>query len=212
MRIILPVWRGDDVIYLIGRATQPWQADVKYLGLNNDVVTKQPMVAGIARRGSIFVEGAVDFALMLQWGLDRDYLLVGLLGTAFEFVIEQLISKMSPAAVICTDQDWPGKQTALKLATALRERGIQPYVLMDADRHQQVLAWVARTEKKTRLSDPQREKLPKGRAEIKTVQSLMEQRFIQWVHWENKAKDPGDLGALGEHGRLLFLDALSSVT
>lgn len=211
-RITFPVWRGNDAVYIIGRATQPWQADVKYLGLNDDIVTKQPMIAGVAHRGSIIVEGAVDFALLLQWGLDSDYLLIGLLGTAFEVALAQVISQMSPIAYICTDQDWVGKQTALKLAAALKKRGIQPIVFVDADRNQSVGEWVARTQQKSKLSEQERNKLPKGQAEMRAVQALIQQDCVQWVHWGNRAKDPGDLGTRGEEGKQVFLTALEEMS
>lgn len=209
-RIVFPVGDSQDrPVWMIGRALAAEMA-TKYLGLPDGLVHKQPMVMGAARHGSIWVEGAFDLAALVQWGLSDDYLLIGLLGTAFEAVVQHLLPRLPPNACICTDQDAAGKQAALKLATVLAAHGIQPRVFADADRHALVSAWVARTEKKRRLSDRERKKLTEGTVEVETVQALTEQRFIRWVRWANTAKDPGDLGAMGERGRTMFLDGLAS--
>jgi|GEM_PF-2263856 len=212
-RIVFPVLRGDHTVYLIGRATRRWQDDVKYLGMPNGVVTKQPMVTGTPKRGVIFVEGAVDFAVLVQWGLDAEWLIVGLLGTASEAAVHLLLAsrQLPPTAVLALDQDWAGKQAALKLARILRDRGVKSKVPVDADRHEAISAWVERMEQKPELSAREAEKLPSGQSEIETIAELTTDGFVHWVRWGNRVKDPGDLGARGAEGQAMLLQALDSM-
>jgi DNA primase len=207
-RIVIPVLDAQcRTVWMIGRAINDVDTP-KYLGLPEGAVHKQPMVLGNARRGTIWVEGAFDFAALAQWGLDKDYLLVGMLGTAFESIVQLLLPRLPPHAILCTDQDKAGKQAGLKLAMLLREHGIQPMVIADADRHSLVSSWVTRAMQKTVLSDRERAKLTRGQSELADIAALAEQRFIQWVRWGNTAKDPGDLCKMGERGRQWFIDAL----
>jgi DNA primase catalytic core len=207
-RIVIPVLDAQcRAMWLIGRAIQEGDSP-KYLGLPEGAVHKQPMVMGSARRSTIWVEGAFDVAALVQWGLDEDYLLVGMLGTACESIVQMLLPGLISHAIVCTDQDFAGKQAALKLAIRLSAHGITSTVLADADRHQRVAAWVAHAKQQTHLSDRARAKLTQGQKELETVETLVSQHFMRWVQWSNAAKDPGDLCKLGQRGRQLFLDAL----
>ncbi len=208
-RIVFPVLDAQErTVWMIGRAVSDGDAP-KYLGLPEGAVFKQPMVRGIARRGTIWVEGAFDFAALVQWGLDADYLLIGMLGTACESIVQALLPQLSPHAIVCTDQDLAGKQAALKLALLLREHGVQPVVLADIERHQLVSAWVTRAQHKPHLSEHERAKLTRGQSELAVVNTLIEQCLIRWVRWGNRVKDPGDLCKMVERGRQWFLDALT---
>jgi DNA primase len=207
-RIVIPVLDVQGrAVWLIGRAIQEGDSP-KYLGLPEGTVHKHPMVMGSGRRGTIWVEGAFDFAALVQWGLDEEYLLVGMLGTACESIVQMLLPRLTPHAILCTDQDFAGKQAALKLATFLSAHGITSTVIADADRHQRVTAWVAHARQQTPLSDRARVKLIQGQKELEAVETLVSQHCIRWVRWGNAAKDPGDLCKLGERGQRLFFDAL----
>ena len=112
------------IAFLIGRATQPGQ-EPKYLGLPDGLVHKQPMVAGSFRRGVIIVEGPFDFAALMQWGLDADFGLIALLGTAHAKAVEWLtVLRPRPSVFLALDQDPAGQDAAVRLTNALTERGL----------------------------------------------------------------------------------------
>ena len=210
-RAVFPVFDAQArPIWMIARALRDADAP-KYLGLPDGLVHKQPMVLGTPKRGTIWVEGAFDVAALVQWGLGADYLIVGLLGTASESVVERVIAQLPPNSLIALDQDLAGKQAALKLATHLREQGLHPAVLVDADRHDRVTACLAHMKTKPQPSDHERErtKLLMGEAEVAITQTLSDQQFSRWVRWGNHHKDPGSLCKLGQPGRTLFLAALA---
>lgn len=121
-RIVFPVFddAGDGAVYLIGRATRAWQARTKYLGLPQTLLRKAPMVLGTPQRGAILVEGPLDFAALVQWGLDREYLLVCALGTAHARAL-QVIRTRAPEMPVCiaTDMDAAGEASAAKVAAKL---------------------------------------------------------------------------------------------
>jgi DNA primase len=124
-RVIFPVVQDEDVVYMIGRATSEEGKRVKYLGLPDGLVHKQPLVKGTPRLGVIWVEGPFDVAALVQWGLDADYLLVGLLGTAHA-QMRNIVNHCSPALphYIALDQDNPGEQAAEKLRGSLQASSV----------------------------------------------------------------------------------------
>ncbi len=113
-RIIVPVMRGWETVYLIGRATRPAQKP-KYLGL---ALPKEPLI-GKARprhsRGILVVEGPFDLLLLHEWGYGRQYELLALLGTQFK---QRWLSHVGPRdrLLVATDQDDAGDATAAELA------------------------------------------------------------------------------------------------
>lgn len=117
-RIVFPVLHDADVHYLIGRATAPHQHP-KYLGLNNTITHKQPMQMGIARKGTIVVEGPFDLATLVQWGLNDDYLCIALLGTS-ERAALPLIDLHKPI-YLALDQDTAGQNAAERMCNHLRQ-------------------------------------------------------------------------------------------
>ena len=122
-RIVFPVTDdAGDVVYLIGRATQAWQDKRKYLGLAQTLVRKLPMVMGTPHRGAIWVEGPVDYAALVQWGLDPDYLLVCSLGTAHTRAIEIILAR-NPHGVtyVAADQDHAGDESVGRILRGLGE-------------------------------------------------------------------------------------------
>jgi len=129
-RIVFPVLHDADVQYLIGRATALHQ-NPKYLGLNNTIAHKQPMVMGIARKGTIVVEGPFDLATLVQWGLDDDYLCIALLGTG-ERTALPLIDLHKPI-YLALDQDTAGQNAAERMCNHLRQHTGQVITLIWPD-------------------------------------------------------------------------------
>ncbi len=147
-------------------------------------------------RGIVLVEGAVDFAALVQWGVTAEWLCIALLGTAHARVVAHLAAQhRGSPVVIALDQDKPGKEAALKTALALGEVGMTCYIVIDADRqaHHQASSATA---------------LDQARAELALIDEIAKQGFARWVHWRNHAKDCGDLLMQGEAGREQFLRAL----
>lgn len=179
-RIVLPVLDGDDAVFLIGRATRRNQQP-KYLGLPDGLAHKQPMVIGKPALGSVVVEGAFDFAALVQWGFDRHFQCVGLLGTAHSRVMSSLVSPVW----IWLDQDRAGKESALKLALTLTESGLRVLVPIDFDRHEQLRS------RASACSD-ERERAALG-AEADIGDALRAMGVTARVRWGGAVKDPADL-------------------
>jgi DNA primase len=128
-RVVFPVLEGPDAVYLIGRALRGDHLP-KYLGLPDGPTHKRPMQCGQARRGVILVEGPVDYAALLQWGLDADYHLMALLGTAHGRTVQQLTSMSPrPRVAIALDQDQAGLDAAQRVTRELVERGLNTTIL-----------------------------------------------------------------------------------
>ena len=181
-RLIFPVLDRDGApVWMLGRATRDGQQP-KYLGLPDGLTRKRPMVAGHPKRGIMLIEGAVDFAALVQWGMPQAWLCVGLLGTAHSAVIEQLAQHHSHAQVVLLlDQDAAGKDAALKASLALRERGLQPLIVVDADRHAQQQTFLAAN---LRL---QSTALASVSREVALVEQMQQHGLVRWVHWRGEA-------------------------
>lgn len=189
-RIVFPVFDAQaQPQFLIGRATQAKQQP-KYLGLPDGLVHKWPMVAGdqnkTDKRGCILVEGAVDFAALVQWQLSENWLCIALLGTAYARVVVYLRQTFPHLPVlIMLDQDKAGKAAALKTALALQEVGIQSHIVIDVDR-------------------------PISALEQALVDEMAQHQLICAVHWQGRTKDCGDL-LLQQDGRQQFMQAITSL-
>ena len=194
-RIVFPVLDAEDQpLFLIGRATTPRQQP-KYLGLPDGLVHKRPMMGGHPVHGIVLVEGAVDFAALVQWGVTAEWLCIALLGTAHARVVAHLAARQRGfPVVIALDQDKAGKEAALKTALALREVGMSSCVVIDADRQAYHHAG----------SVPASDQV---RAELALVNEIAKQGFARWVHWHNHTKDCGDL-LMQTDGAVLFHQAL----
>jgi len=112
-RIVVPVMRGWETVYLIGRATREAQRP-KYLGL---ALPKEPLTGrGRPRRsqGIIVVEGPFDLLLLHEWGYWRRFELLALLGTQFK---QRWLSHVGPddRLLVATDQDDAGEAAAAEL-------------------------------------------------------------------------------------------------
>lgn len=122
-RIVFPVMDAQGrPVWMIGRAldgaTQP-----KYLGLPDDAVHKLPLVLGTPKRGVIWVEGAFDIAALVQWGLDVDYLLIALLGTAHLQTMAMLRDRVAATShIIALDQDDAGEWAAQAMMVQMRAK------------------------------------------------------------------------------------------
>jgi DNA primase len=112
-RVIFPAMRSGNVVYMIGRVVSNTTERVKYLGLPDGLVHKQPLVVGTPRLGVIWVEGPFDVAALVQWGLDADYCIVGLLGTAHASM-HSILAECPPASphYLALDQDDAGERAA----------------------------------------------------------------------------------------------------
>ena len=194
-RIVFPVLDASgQAQFLIGRATLPGQQP-KYLGLPDGLVHKRPMMCGVAKRGIVLVEGAVDFAALVQWRLANEWLCIALLGTAHARVVAHLSQHHRSAPVlIARDQDKPGKEAALKTALSLREVGVSASIVVDADRQADLLM-----RRVTLLENAQ--------AELALVDEITHRGLARFVHWRNRAKDCGDL-LVQTDGNTLFHQAL----
>lgn len=201
-RVVFPVLDTDgSAVFLMGRATRAGQQP-KYLGLRDELAHKQPMRAGVPTLGTIIVEGAVDFAALVQWGLPADYACVALLGTAHGMALDWLIARgliASPTRIVL-DQDMAGRQNALSLARALAARGYAPKVVMCRHRYAQAAA-AAR-------SDPDPQARARWQAEVDLSRRIAEAGFALGVDWGG-AKDCGDLLQRGAAGREAFAQALA---
>jgi len=188
-RIVFPILNAQaQPQFLIGRATHAKQQP-KYLGLPDGLVHKWSMVAGAqtkrTKRGCILVEGAVDFAALVQWQLSGDWLCIALLGTAYARVVAHLRQAFPHLPVlIVLDQDKAGKAAALKAALALQDVGIQSRIVIDVDR----------------LISPPEQPL---------VDEMNQHQLVCPVHWRGRAKDCGDLLSQPD-GRQQFMQAITS--
>lgn len=113
-RLIIPVMRGWETVYLIGRATRPEQRP-KYLGL---ALPKEPLIGKnrpARSQGIIVVEGPFDLLLLHEWGYGRHFELLALLGTQFK---QRWLSHVGPddRLLVATDQDDAGEAAAVELA------------------------------------------------------------------------------------------------
>lgn len=190
-RVVFPVVDPADngVVFMIGRALHDWQQP-RYLGLRDELAHKQPMVAGRPDLGAVIVEGAVDFAALVQWEISRSYACVALMGTAHGLALDWLIRRRVPASPvrIVLDQDGAGWSNALKLARALAERGYTPKVALCRDRYMAA--------RRAGMS-----------ADLAAADQIAAEGFALGVNWGG-AKDCGDLLKQGAQGRTLFEQAL----
>ena len=115
-RIVIPEIRDGRAIYLVGRATQPYQR-AKYLGLPG---APKPLYGGELIRGAaevFVVEGAFDWLTLVEWG----YPSIALLGSHLK---HELVSELANAQriLIVTDSDEPGRKSARQLAETFGKR------------------------------------------------------------------------------------------
>ena len=118
-RIVFPICNAaGEIAFLIGRATHVSQSP-KYLGLPDGLVHKLPMCAGHAVQGVIVVEGPIDLAALVQWGIDQHYLVIALLGTAHTRALEIIRETRPERVLLALDQDAAGTRAARDMQDAL---------------------------------------------------------------------------------------------
>ncbi len=193
-RITLPVFDANgEPIYLLGRASKVGQ-EPKYLNLpDSSVLHRQPMVWGKAVEGIILVEGSLDLAPCLQWGLHERYLIVTLLGVGYEAMLTMLQKQCTgnTPMFVLLDQDNPGKRAALSLVRSAKSAGFSNvYAAVDRDRY--ALAKQLATQQTSKGGD--------ARAHLRLVKELLKLDVVVGVNWHT-IKDPGDLlnVSSGEH-------------
>jgi DNA primase len=112
-------------VWMIGRAMETG-VQPKYLGLPDGMVHKRPMVIGTPHSGVIWVEGPFDVAALVQWGLDVDYRIIGLLGTAHAQT-SSLTADCPPATphYIALDQDNAGERAAQSMIVQMATQRVE---------------------------------------------------------------------------------------
>jgi DNA primase len=199
-RIVMPVFNANgEPVYLLGRATQAGQ-EPKYLNLpDSGVLHRQPMIWGKPTDGIVVVEGPMDLAPCLQWGLHERYLIVTLLGVGYEAVLTMLRKQCAghTPLFVALDQDNPGKRAALALARSARSAGFcDVRVMVDRDRHATA---------KQQATEPI---AADAQAHLQWVKELLGLGVVIGVNWRS-AKDPGDL-LNSPKGEQLLLSALTA--
>ena len=191
--VVLPVLDASGAaVYLQGRSpeTNPRQ---KHESLPEGLAHKQPMVCGRPVRGTIITEGAFDYATLVEWGLDAEYRLIALLGTAHRQALTLLGDNVQSPVVLALDQDSPGKQAAVALAELLTAQGKTVRIPIDADRWRKL---------KTQASSD-----PAVQQELTNVQRMAERSWAIRVHWQ-QAKDLNELQTRAGLGQTAFESAL----
>ena len=199
-RIIMPVFdETGEPVYLLGRASKVGQ-EPKYLNLpDSHALHRQPMVWGRAVDGIILVEGPMDLAPCLQWGLHERHLIVSLLGVGYEAVLATLQKQCSGTTplFVLLDQDNPGKRAAIALTRSAKSVGFgNVYVAVDRDRF--AIAKQQATQQTGEGDD--------ARTHLQLVKELLKLDVVVGVNWQN-IKDPGDL-LMVSTGEQLLLSAL----
>jgi 5S rRNA maturation endonuclease (ribonuclease M5) len=162
---------------------------------NSDYVVRRPMVWGNPVKGVILVEGPMDVAALLQWGLDKDYLIVSLLGVGFEAVLSLAVNACTGKPVILAlDQDNAGKAAALKHAALLQEQGHVCRVLVDRDRYDAARTCVEVLGKvgQGALSLEQVTELEIANQHVSLVRELRALKAVIGVNWQ-RAKDHAEM-------------------
>ena len=214
-RIIFPVLSdGGEPIFLIGRATKVWQADTKYLNMaNSEYVVRKPMLWGQAHQGAIVVEGPMDAAALLQWGLDQEFLIVCLLGVGFDAVMSLLTAAcLGKPVFLALDQDNAGKRAALKHAAVLNARGLSCSVMVDRDRYDAARKTVRdlSSTPSAKLTDAQLDEMQSAQQHLPLVKELLKLGIVKGVNWGG-AKDHAEMLPLEEAGQRHFREGLKTL-
>jgi DNA primase len=128
-RIVFPVLDEADPVFMIGRAVQRDQ-EPKYLGLPDGLAHKQPMRCGRSDRTAIVVEGPMDYAALVQWGLDAEFQLMALLGTGRTRAMGHFMAlSPKPRVLLALDQDQPGQDATRRFMSELAGCGVHATIL-----------------------------------------------------------------------------------
>ena len=201
--VILPVLDGDDTVFMQGRSPETNPAQ-EHDSLPEGQAHKLPMAMGNPRLGSIVAEGSFDFATPIEWGLDTDYGVVGLLGTGHNLALSLRAEWLVSPVVLGLDQDCAGKRVALLMQEQLTAQGKQALIPVDLDRLEAAQAFITQCERCKRpmtLAEQKRWKSAEEHIELATkIQTTGSQVAVRW----GMRKDFNDLLRWGTSGRSAF--------
>lgn len=205
--VILPVLEGDDTVFMQGRSPQKHPSQ-KHDSLPEGLAHKLPMAMGYPRLGSIVAEGSFDFAAPIEWGLDVDYGIVGLLGTGQNLALSLRAVWLASPVILALDQDCAGKRVALQMQESLAEQGKRVLILVDVDRVQAAQKFVAACEAGKQPTNSGTEKrLKSAREHLELVQTIAMRNCLVEVQWGGR-KDLNDLLMWGRAGWAAFQPVL----
>jgi DNA primase len=201
-RVVIPVSRDGQSVYLMGRALRDHAQIPKFLGLDDTGpggAFKQAMRFGVEtpHARTVWVEGCFDALALAQWGVDTVYRVVALLGTAHQQVLARLAlppTRDIGAApdLIVLDQDMAGKRAALALRQTLVAAGRPAEIVIDMARH----AWLQ--------SQPGADSADAIHVERELDAQILDGDH-RVVNWRPHGDSPGKLMARGEAGRALAM-------
>lgn len=115
-RIMIPEWRDDEAIYLVGRATRSTQL-AKYLGMLDLAKPLYGATQIMAHDPVILCEGPLDRLTLDEWG----YAAVAILGSHLK---SNQVAELANAqrVLIAMDSDAAGRQAAARIAAQLGSR------------------------------------------------------------------------------------------
>ncbi len=117
-RIILPEMRDGRTIYLVGRATRPYQK-VPYMGLPGAPKPLYGLEHAVGSHEVFVVEGTFDWLTLVGWG----YPAVALLGSHLK---KEHVAELASfrRIYVVTDFDEPGRKAATELARTFGARAV----------------------------------------------------------------------------------------
>ena len=208
--IILPVLDGDDTIFMQGRSPVK-NPEQKHDSLPEGLAHKLPMAMGHPHLGSIVAEGSFDFATPIQWGLDADYAIVGLLGTGHNLALSLRADWLVSPVILGLDQDCAGKRIALQMQERLAEQGKHTLIPVDLDRLQSAQGFISSCATGKQALDATKDKRLKSAIEhVELVEAIRSAGCMVEVRWGGR-KDLNDLLMWGSEGRRAFKPVLDAV-
>jgi DNA primase len=207
--VILPVIDGDDTVFMQGRSPQK-NPEQKHDSLPEGLAHKLPMAIGHPRLGSIVAEGSFDFATPIQWGLNADFGIVGLLGTGHNLALSLRADWLVSPVILGLDQDCAGKRVALQMQVRLAETGKRVLIPVDVDRLKAAQSFIsACTDRRQPLSVVKQKRFKSASEHIELVDEIYKMGCQVEVHWGGR-KDLNDLLRWGRAGRDAFQPLLNA--
>jgi DNA primase len=120
-RVTFPLTRDEQTVFLVGRALS--DGHPKYLGLpiSKPLYYDGTLPQTLERDRAIVVEGPLDVLTLWQWGYQRDYSLIGLVGTHLKADALDLFERFGHI-FLALDADSRGMEAAQRLAAHWPDR------------------------------------------------------------------------------------------